>query len=188
MSKFDNQKYLKIAESSFSDTIDSINSLYLFIGISAIASWFVFNITVTLILSLLFVDVLISKWMARSGPPGLGLETASLATIIAGFEISPTIGGLVGALSIIFRMGVGLSGAFILWKLPGFTILGILSGTLIKNILPQALMVLIAMRICFLLSSNFLENTGLGSKISFSLTNVAIVYFMSLRISQYGIV
>lgn len=181
------QEPSKSVRSFFGEMFEKIRGVYILVGITLFTGLFLLDITANLILGLLFVDILISKWMAKSGPPGLGIETASLATIIAGLTVSPFFGGLVGALSIIFRMGVGLSGAFILWKLPGFTFLGILSGTLIENILPQALMVLIAMRICFILSSNFLENTGVGSKISFSITNVVLVYFMSLRISQYGI-
>lgn len=188
MEQINTEKYQKCIKSSIGNILDSIDSLYFLLGILAIASLFLFDLTFTVILSLLIIDILISKWMAKSGPAGLGLETASLATILAGFHISPIVGGLVGALSVLLRMGVGLSGAFILWKVPGFALLGILSGTLVQNILPQAILVLVLMRISFIISSKFLENKRIGSKISFSITNVILVYFLSLRTTQYGLV
>ncbi|NMJ77357.1 hypothetical protein GLU64_03025 [Nanohaloarchaea archaeon] len=154
------------------------------VGFSAL----IFNASASIVLSLLFVDLLISKWMARSGPAGVGIETASAATILAGFNISPIVGALVGILGIVLRMGVGLSGAFILWKMPGFAALGFLSGTIINSIIPQGIILLASVRTFFILSSNFLENSGIASKISFTVTNIPLVYFISVKLLTTGII
>jgi|GEM_PF-3902016 hypothetical protein len=155
-----------------------------FVGFSAL----VFSASASVVLSLLFVDLLISKWMARSGPAGIGIETASAATILAGFNISPIAGAITGVLAILLRMGVGLSGAFILWKIPGFAALGFLSGTIVNSIIPQAVILLAAVRTFFILSSKFLENSGIASKISFTITNIPLVYFISLKLLTTGII
>jgi hypothetical protein len=161
---------------------------YFILGAILILSLFLFERAVTLILGLLLTDLLISKWMARSGPPGIGLETASLATIIAGFSISPTTGGFVGGIAMLMRMAVGLSGAFILWKIPGFVLLGFLSGRVIDSVSPQAIILLAFFRTGFILSSKFLENTSIAPKITFSATNLVLVYILANRITKFGII
>jgi hypothetical protein len=162
--------------------------LLVFFGIILGGSLLIFDLIMSLILGLLLADVLISRWMSRSGPPGIGLETASLATILAGMELSPLIGGFVGVFSVLMRLGVGLSGAFILWKLPGFAALGILTGTLVESLVPEAVLLLAALRLFFAASSYFLQPEQIASEIVFSITNIILIYFLALKIKNLGII
>jgi hypothetical protein len=157
------------------------------LGFSGI-SLYIFSVSATIVVALLSVDLVIARWMARSGPAGIGIETASVATILAGFSISPLAGALTGVVAIMLRMGVGLSGAFILWKTPGFAALGFLSGTLINSMIPQGIILLLIIRVFFILSSKFLKNSGIGSKISFTVTNIPLAYYISLELVTTGIV
>ena len=55
------------ANISFTRERKIYSALLGFVGFSALA----FNASASIVLSLLFVDLLISKWMARSGPAGI---------------------------------------------------------------------------------------------------------------------
>lgn len=166
---------------------NKVSKVYLLLAIVTIFSLVSLDQIFTVVIGLLLSDLLISKWMARSGPPGIGLETASLATIIAGFKISPTVGGFIGGIAVFLRIGVGLSGAFIIWKIPGFILLGLLSGSLIGSIVPGGIFLLGAVRTAFIFASNFMQKKSIAPKITFSVTNVILVYFLTNRLIELGI-
>lgn len=185
MSRYNNlSAILSNLQSKTSDLqISKPKKVYLMLLVVLGFSLSVSGINKTFIILLVVLDTFISKWMARSGPAGLGIETASLATIIAGITLSPLLGAITGIICVFLRMLVGLSGAFILWKFPGFAMLGFLSGYLLDSLFPLGILLLGVMRAVFILCSKFLDNKGIGSEIAFSVTNLIFVYTLSMRLS-----
>jgi len=68
-------------------------------------------------------DVVIPKYMAMYGPPEIGVEVASINTVIAGFVHGPEFGAAIGFVSIVLRMFTGLADGLLSWNLPGFGLL-----------------------------------------------------------------
>jgi hypothetical protein len=140
-----------------------------------------------LIILLILSDIYISRFMARSGPPGIGIELASITTALTGLLYGPQAGAAVGFLSIIFRIGVGLSGTFILWKIPGFAALGYLSGLHLESLIPGAIYMIITMRAIFTVISHFLERSPTTFSVLFSVTNLIFISVVAEQIIALGI-
>lgn len=136
---------------------------------------------------LMISDIYISRFMARSGPPGIGIELASITTALTGLLYGAQAGAAVGFLSIIFRIAVGLSGTFILWKIPGFTALGYLSGLHLESLIPGAIYMIIAMRAIFIVMSHFLERSPTTLSVLFSVTNLIFISVVAEQIMELGI-
>lgn len=137
---------------------------------------------------LLVSDVVISKYMAMYGPPGIGVEVASINTVIAGFVHGPEFGAAIGFVSIVLRMFTGLAGEFLLWKLPGFALLGYIAGVHLQTFLPGAIITILGMRALFTVFSHYLSFTPTSLNILFNVTNLAFITVIARQIQNLVII
>jgi hypothetical protein len=173
---------------SLRSIINSIPNAYLLLSVILFFSFLIFGKVGLLITLLLGLDISISKFIARAGPPGLGLELASLATVITGMIYGPIAGSLIGFSSIILRSLSGIAGIFMLWKIPGFAALGFLSGLILESIFPGGLLLIFSMRILFIFIEKIVTPSAVFYTILFTITNLAFLSVIARQISYFGFI
>ena len=122
--------------------------------------------------------------MAMYGPTGIGVEVASINTVIAAL----VHGAAKDFLSTVLRMFTGLAGEFLLWKLPGFALLGYIAGVHLQTFLPGAIITILGMRAVFTVFSHYLSFTPTSLNILFNVTNLAFITVIARQIQNLVII
>lgn len=123
-----------------------------------------------LIISSLVLSLCMGVWNIR----GIGIELVLMTTVITGFAYGSMVALIIGFILITFHMVMSQHlGVYLLWVIPGYCIVGFLSGTTTMSIAKFGIIATLALNAINFLITAIIFKENLGKFLPFAITNVA---------------
>ncbi len=105
--------------------------LYRFIIVAALIGVAAYFFTGYVITGILVIGVGVVSWTVnRLGMKQVGVELATLSTVVIGVAYGPIPGSLMGLALIMLQMTAGqYTGSYIVWVIPAYPVAGFIAGT-----------------------------------------------------------
>lgn len=131
-------------------------------------------------LVLVALTVAVSVLVTRAELNRLGIETATLSTVLMGAAFGPDTGALLGLLVILAQLFTGNPpGMYVLWVVPGYVLAGYLSGTLTGyEVATLGVMLNIGLQSAFLFFTAVLSRDKLPKYFQYAVFNVGFNFVL----------
>ena len=148
------------------------------IGILLLATMFIFLEKFFFFLIIVLATILVALILGFAQPlKYIGIELVTISTMIVGVVYGPIIGGAYAftILPIHFMLGRYYIGTFVVWVIPEYILLGVLSGILGTGIIgPLGVSLIVGLNLMSLFFTFIGESERVGKEIPYAIGNAII--------------
>ena len=133
------------------------------------------------VIFLIAINIFISFYIGKYQVKNIGIELVTFTTILTGVVFGPATGAMVGLALIISHLIIGhfAFGAYILWLIPSYIVLGFLSGAVTGfDFFALGIYLTLGMNAFNLILTALIFPQNLGNYLPYSITNIMFNFIM----------
>lgn len=148
------------------------------IGLVALAILFIFLGKILYLLGAVLVTLTLALMLGFIKPlKYIGIELVTLSSIFVGINFGPIIGGIYSFTTLIAHLVLGryYIGSYLVWLIPEYVALGVLSGILGKDIIGlTGVVIIVAINSVNLLLTFLVENDRVAAHLPYAIGNTVL--------------
>jgi len=160
------------------DFITRNRSIVLIIAIPLIIM-FIFVREVSVLSALIIASLILSYFMGQWRMKAVGLELVMLIAVLTGMTYGPMAGAIIAFVMIVIHMiATEHVNAYLLWVIPGYSIVGFLAGATELSIRAFGIYATLGLNLINLMITAIIFRENVGKFMPFAITNVMFNLFL----------